>query len=82
VNAYPNPFNSEATIQVTTPISPQRSTITLFNIIGQSVRKEILPPFSGTYAFHLYAGDLPTGVYLAHVQSGDLNATQKLMLLK
>ncbi|MBI5059054.1 FG-GAP repeat protein [candidate division KSB1 bacterium] len=82
VNVYPNPFNSEARIKMRCPPSARVTTLSVFNVLGQVVRKEVLPPFSGEYIYQFHANDLPSGVYLAHVQSGDLQVTEKLMLLK
>ncbi|MBI5059052.1 FG-GAP repeat protein [candidate division KSB1 bacterium] len=82
VEAYPNPFNSEATVRLQLPFSGWLATLTIFNVLGKEVRRETLPPFTRTYAYHLRANDLPSGVYFVHVEVEELQATQKLMLLK
>jgi hypothetical protein len=82
VIAYPNPFNSEATITLHFPASHEPMVLTIFNVLGREVRREFVPRFSGEYVYHLSAGDLSSGLYLATVKSGSLQATQKLMLLK
>ena len=82
VEIYPNPFNSETTIRLETPLSPESVTLTVFNVLGQEVRHEVLPPFSSNYTYHFNAQDLTTGLYFIHAESGQLQTTQKLMLLR
>jgi hypothetical protein len=81
VNVYPNPFNAETTIRLEAPPN-HLVTLTVFNVLGQEVRHEALPLFSGEYFYHFVAENLTSGLYLVHAQSGSLQTTQKLMLLK
>ena len=82
VQAYPNPFNSETTIRIEAPLSLNETSLTIYNVLGQEIQRDVIPAFTGNHVYHFNGGDLPTGLYLVHVQSGDLQATQKLMLLK
>ncbi|MBI5059056.1 T9SS type A sorting domain-containing protein [candidate division KSB1 bacterium] len=82
LEAYPNPFNSVTTIRLRSPVSHGLTTLIVYDVLGREVKREVLPPFTSSYTYHLNADDLPSGVYLAHIQSGQMQATQKLMLLK
>ena len=82
VSAYPNPFNSSTTIRFEMPPSQNLVTLTIVNVLGQEVRQEVLPPFLGNYSYPFDAQHLTTGIYVVYVESGDLHATQKMMLLR
>ena len=86
MSVYPNPFNSEATIELTVPLSGSPTTLTLCNVLGQEVFHTVLPPFSGQYRYRFDGRDatapLTTGMYFLRAQSGQLWTTQKLMVLK
>jgi hypothetical protein len=84
---YPNPFNLSTTIR----FSVARLTtvrLTIFNILGQSVREWTLPHVSqGTYSVE-WDGITTTGqtaasgVYLYRVEGGPLVDCRKMVLLK
>ena len=82
IEVYPNPFNAETTIRLEAPQSQDQVTLSIYNVLGQEVQREILPKFSGQYAYHLSAQDWTTGLYFIHVQSGSVHTTAKLMLLR
>jgi hypothetical protein len=82
LTVYPNPFNAETTIRLNAPLSATPVSLTVVNLLGQTVVKRILPPFTGAYDYHFAAHDLSSGLYFVRAQSGDLQATQKLMLLR
>lgn len=81
IEAYPNPFNSETTLRLLAPPSHAQTALAVYNVLGQEVLFEQLPPFSGEYVYHLDAHEWATGLYLVYVRAGNLHTTQKLMLL-
>ncbi len=82
LSAYPNPFNSSTTIRIELPLTVRIVTMSVLNVLGQEVRHETLPPVFGSYGYRFDAKDLTSGVYFVHVQAGELQTTQKLMLLR
>lgn len=84
---YPNPFNGETIISFRT-LERQRTTITIYNILGEEVRKlkdEIAP--AGEYKT-VWNGtgnngvSLPSGVYFIRMQSNRSNQFIKAVLIK
>lgn len=84
---YPNPFNPVTSIEY---IVSKRSavTLTVFNMLGQSVRTlvdDIKP--AGTYTVRWDGTDafgdrLASGVYLYRIRIGDYSETREMVLLK
>ncbi|MBU0508214.1 T9SS type A sorting domain-containing protein [bacterium] len=72
LSVYPNPFNSSATFTFellrTSPV-----TLSVFNTLGQRVGEVNLGQMA--------AGDLPSGVYLARVETAGRTETRKVVLL-
>jgi len=83
---YPNPFNSEANIALTVPLSSNATTLTIYNVLGQQVFRATLPAFTGQYTYHFdgqtASTPLTTGLYFLRAQAGDLSITRKLMVLR
>jgi hypothetical protein len=79
---YPNPFNPTTTIGYV--LQEKGSTkLTLMNAIGEEVA--ILVNEEQDKGYHkvdLNANNLPSGVYLYKLQSGNFTESKKLMLLK
>ncbi|MFZ5433009.1 MAG: C25 family cysteine peptidase [Calditrichota bacterium] len=79
---YPNPFNGTTTIQY--DLKRQGLVeLQVYNVLGQ----EVMTPMhevqaAGTHRIQLDVGDLPSGLYLYRIHSGDFRETRKLMLLK
>ncbi len=88
-NAYPNPFNSSVRIPYQLS-NPDRITITVFNIMGQQVRRLLhnksMSP--GEYVVGWDGKDnngafLPSGAYLVRLQGVNSGAaTKKISFLK
>ena len=79
---YPNPFNPSTTLTFTLPHS---STVTLsvFNILGQEVRKIVNEKMeAGTHHVQFDAGGLPSGVYLYRIESDGCTVSRKMVILK
>lgn len=92
ITAYPNPFNSETTIQFTLPASVMNGNLQLniYNVMGQSVlsmdvsNQQIQ---NNTFNYHWKAKDrnnqeLPTGVYILRLTGPCFQKTKRLMYLK
>lgn len=79
---FPNPFNPQTRIRFTLPRS-ERITLTLYNILGQSV-KLITSGVqdAGVHSVVLDAHDLPSGVYLYRLKTPQTVLTRKLIILK
>lgn len=80
--AYPNPFNASTTIAFSLPHTA-RVTLSLFDITGRQIAILADQNFSsGNHSVLYEAGDLPSGIYLAHIASDFFNSTQKIVLIK
>jgi photosystem II stability/assembly factor-like uncharacterized protein len=79
---YPNPFNPSTTIQYALP-SRSHVTLTVFNTLGEIVRELVNGEIdTGYHEVNLFAGHLPSGVYLYRLQAGAYTSTRKLVLVK
>lgn len=79
---YPNPFNPSTTIEFDVR-QTGAVTLEIFNLIGQRIGtlvNEIMEP--GTYQATFDAANLPSGVYLYQLKSGDFTATRKMILAR
>ena len=79
---YPNPFNPSTNIRFSIP-ETGLVTLKIYNLIGEEV-EELLNEFkeSGNYVVSFSASDLPSGVYIAKLNSGNNVKTIKMSLLK
>ncbi len=79
---YPNPFNPTTSI---TYQLPQNGHVTLkiYNSLGQEV-KELVNGYEepGSYTVNFDAANLPSGIYFYKLQSGNITAVKKMLLLK
>jgi hypothetical protein len=79
---YPNPFNSTLTIPFTLPIQSE-ATISIYNILGQQVRRFAFPPLSpGAHRVLWNASSCASGVYIIRLISSNKELNQKALLLK
>ena len=78
---YPNPFNPSTVISFDLP---ERSEwhVTIFNMIGQVVRRFNGESAAGTVTFEWDASDFATGVYMYRAEAGEFSQTRKMLLLK
>jgi len=79
---YPNPFNPATIIKYQLPKSGLVQ-LKIFNLLGSEVAVLVNEvKTEGEYSVNFDASNLPTGVYLYKLQSGNFVETKKLMLLK
>ncbi len=79
---YPNPFNPVTSILFEMPAA-QRVRLTVYDILGREVVVLLdgLKP-AGIHAVEWQAGDLPSGIYLVRIVSGNFTATKTMALVK
>jgi hypothetical protein len=81
-DAYPNPFNPSTMISF---LLPTRSFVSLkiFNILGSEVATLVSGQLSAGYHSQQWdAADMPSGIYLYQIQTGNTTQTRKLILLR
>ncbi len=84
---YPNPFNARTQIVFTVPES-SNTRVEIYNCKGQSVRYLVNKPLdAGEYTLEWdglnFSGiELPSGLYIANIQSGNHSGIIKMLLLK
>ncbi len=79
---YPNPFNPVTTISFNLA-SSDMTTLMIYNTLGQAVKTVVNEHLSaGQHTMQFDASDLPSGVYIYHIESGQFNTSKKMMLLK
>ncbi len=84
---FPNPFNAATSIEYSIPRAGDVN-ISIFNLSGQLVRKILVPAQrAGRHRIHWEAVDqkgviLPSGVYFYQVESNNLKASGKMVLVK
>ena len=79
---YPNPFNPSTIIKYSLK-DDGKVSLKIFNSLGEEVRtlvNEIKP--AGNYEVEFNASNLPSGVYIYSIQSGDFVSSKKMILLK
>ena len=79
---YPNPFNQTTTIKFSLE-KIEKVKIKVFNMLGQKVETILhkqLP--AGSHQVEFTANDLPSGVYLYKIESGQYYKFKKMILLK
>ncbi|MFC1561009.1 SUMF1/EgtB/PvdO family nonheme iron enzyme [Candidatus Latescibacterota bacterium] len=81
-NCYPNPFNTQTTIQYELS-KPGKVTISIFNVVGQQVQvHDAGYKDKGTYEFMFDASSLTTGIYFYRVDGGYGSVTGKMLYMK
>jgi hypothetical protein len=79
---YPNPFNPGTTIKYDLP-EQSDVKITIFNILGQTIREEVrLSQTPGIYSYIFNGSDLTSGVYFYRVKSNSFSDTKRMVLVK
>ncbi|HDH58340.1 MAG TPA: T9SS type A sorting domain-containing protein [Bacteroidetes bacterium] len=78
----PNPFNPRTTLRYDLPQDMQVK-ITVYDVTGRQVTI-LMDNYreAGTHFLTWDAGNLPSGVYFAHIRAGEYTATSKLLLTK
>jgi hypothetical protein len=81
-NNYPNPFNPSTKINYRIPVY-DLVKIKLYDILGNEISVlENEFKAAGDYELEIDGSNLNSGVYFLHLNSGNYNATKKLMLMK
>lgn len=87
VQNYPNPFNPETVIEFQLP-EESHVTLTIYNVLGQEIRRLVDDRKSGGYYKVIWDGtnefgkDVSTGIYFFRLQAGDFQSVRKMMMLK
>ncbi len=82
VKAYPNPFNSSVTLQITTLHSPLQS-IQIYDLNGREVFQSThFQQQAGSYRVTIDGKSLPSGTYFVRLQANGASKSQKIVLLK
>jgi len=82
LTCYPNPFNSNTTINYMLPCHG-RIKLLLFNVLGEKVTTlvdDVLD--AGIHSHTLNAGNMGSGVYFCRMEAGTFARTQKIVLMK
>ena len=82
LNAYPNPFNSVAQLIFELP---REATVKLviYDVLGRYIKSLAQGEHSaGVHTIPWNAGAVPSGVYFAVLSAGELQMSQKLLLLR
>ncbi|NQT35558.1 T9SS type A sorting domain-containing protein [bacterium] len=79
---YPNPFNSTTTISYSIP-SPATVMLGVYDLAGRRVSKLIDGYMqAGIHNVTLNAGDLPSGIYIVHLETVDKSQVRKIALIR
>jgi len=79
---YPNPFNPSTQIRFDLPASGF-VTLKVYDLLGREVATLVNQELNaGTYEVPFSGENLPSGTYIATMQSGDYRATSKMLLMK
>jgi hypothetical protein len=79
---YPNPFNPTTSIMFDL-VESGTVTLTVYNPMGQQVALLVNGSLNaGRHTVTFYASDLPSGMYLYHLEAQGFSATQKMLLMK
>lgn len=79
---FPNPFNPSTTIRYGLP-ARSHVTIRVFNTLGEAVATLVHgEQDAGYHEVRFDGANLPSGVYMCRMQSGDHAATKKLLLVR
>ncbi len=80
---YPNPFNGTTCLRLTLPAGCQ-IVLQLYAIRGSRLGEPLWQGWqeAGDYEITVAGNNLPSGIYLLHLQAGSFAETAKLILLK
>jgi hypothetical protein len=84
---YPNPFNPTTEIEYGLP-DAREAKLTIFNILGQTVRNLVSERQEAGYHKVVWDGcdntgrQVPSGAYLYKLEAGDFSQSMKMVLLK
>ncbi len=79
---YPNPFNPITKIEFSIPY-PGNTRLSVYDITGKLIRNLVEQELhAGTYSTNWDASELPSGIYLYRIQSGNFYESKKMILVK
>lgn len=79
---YPNPFNPSTVISFQLPVNGMVS-LKVYNVIGQQVAELVNEVRqAGVHTVEFDASNLPSGVYIYRLNTGNYTSTRKMMLMK
>ncbi len=79
---YPNPFNPSTEISYQLTVN-SFVTLKVYDMLGREVTTLVNETQNaGNHIITFDAGNLPSGVYLYHIQAGAFSATKKMLLVK
>ncbi len=82
LNNFPNPFNPSTIIKYSLK-DEGRVTVKIFNTLGEEIRTLVDEiKLSGNYNLEFNANNLPSGVYIYRLQSGEFVSSKKMLLIK
>lgn len=82
LTAYPNPFNPNTKIQYAITHT-QFVTLKVYDVLGNEITTLVNEEkLAGNYEIDFKASTLPSGVYFYSLQTGAINETKKLILMK
>jgi hypothetical protein len=79
---YPIPGQDNITIELANVKTSDAILIDLVNISGTIVKSFDAKAALSNNKINIFIGDLPSGVYIIHCQSGDKKFTQKLSVIR
>ncbi len=79
---YPNPFNPSTKISFSIP-QTGFTRLVVYNLLGKEVAQLVNRNLNaGNYTFEFDAHNLPSGLYLYSLSSGNYSVTKKMLLMK
>jgi hypothetical protein len=79
VAVYPNPFTQDVTISFVADKADSKATITVTNIVGQTVHTETIQTVSGVNTGNIDLNRLQSGVYFIQIELNDTQTNMKLV---
>jgi hypothetical protein len=86
LSCYPNPFNPSTRVSFILP-KAEYVDLNVYDVTGRLVRRlaggQMGPPLqAGDHEVVFDGGELPSGIYFARLQTGEVSQTRKMVLLK
>ena len=79
---YPNPFNPSTSIRVALP-KAGRTRMVVHDMLGRQVGMPVNKVLeAGCHELTFDASDLPSGIYLYQIETGDFVQTKKMILMR